>query len=109
MINIIKYNLDLILIINPISKERISIITKEANRFLYIVSSLNITNLRNEITTDISSIINTVRENINIPCVIIFDISTPEYAKNMAQLSDGVIVGLSIILIIDKYLSLIHI
>lgn len=98
-----KYDVDLISLIAPTSKERISMIAKEAKGFLYIVSSLGVTGVRNEITTDLSSIISTVRENTDVPCAIGFGISTPEQAKNMAQLSDGVIVGSAIIKIIEKY------
>lgn len=98
-----KYDVDLISLIAPTSKERISMIAKEAKGFLYIVSSLGVTGVRNEITTDLSSIINVVRENTDIPCAIGFGISTPEQAKNMAQFSDGVIVGSAIIKIIEQY------
>ena len=57
-------------------------IAKEAEGFLYIVSSLGVTGTRREITTDIHSIVKTVRENTDIPCAIGFGISTPEQAKN---------------------------
>ena len=98
-----KYGVDLISLIAPTSENRIAMIAKEAEGFLYIVSSLGVTGTRSEITTDLTSIVNVVRANTNIPCAIGFGISTPEQAKAMAALSDGAIVGSAIIKILEKY------
>ncbi len=98
-----KYGVDLISLVAPTSKQRIAMIAKEAEGFLYIVSSLGVTGTRNEITTDISAIVKVVRENTDIPCAIGFGISTPEQAKKMSALSDGVIVGSAIIKLIAEY------
>lgn len=98
-----KYDVDLISLIAPTSASRIAMIAKEAEGFLYIVSSLGVTGTRTEINTDLQSIINVVRENTNIPCAIGFGISTPEQAKKMADLSDGAIVGSAIIKLLEKY------
>ncbi len=97
-----KYGVDLISLIAPTSDKRIAMIAKKAEGFLYIVSSLGVTGTRSEITTDLASIIKVVRENTDIPCAIGFGISTPEQAKRMAGLSDGVIVGSAIIKLIEK-------
>ncbi len=78
-------------------------IAKEAEGFIYIVSSLGVTGTRSEITTDLASIVKVVRENTNVPCAIGFGISTPEQAKKMAGYSDGAIVGSAIIKIIAQY------
>ena len=78
-------------------------IAKEAEGFLYIVSSLGVTGVRREIKTDLSSIIKVVREHSDIPCAIGFGISTPEQAKKMADLSDGVIVGSAIVRLLEQY------
>ena len=98
-----KYGVDLISLIAPTSRERIAMIAKEAGGFLYIVSSLGVTGTRSEITTDLASIVKVVRENTDIPCAIGFGISTPEQAKKMAAVSDGVIVGSAIIKLIEKH------
>lgn len=98
-----KYGIDLISLIAPTSKNRIAMIAKEAEGFLYIVSSLGVTGTRSEITTDLSSIIKVVRENTSIPCAIGFGISTPEQARKMSKLSDGVIVGSAIVKILEQY------
>lgn len=98
-----KCGVDLISLIAPTSESRIAMIAKEAQGFLYIVSSLGVTGTRTEITTDLSSIIKVVRENTDIPCAIGFGISTPEQGKKMAGLSDGAIVGSAIIKILEQY------
>lgn len=98
-----QYQVDLISLIAPTSKNRIAMIAKEAEGFLYIVSSLGVTGTRSKITTDLASIVKVVRENTDIPCAIGFGISTPEQAKKMANLSDGAIVGSAIVKLLGKY------
>lgn len=98
-----EYDIDLISLIAPTSKNRIAMIAREATGFLYIVSSLGVTGTRSEIKTDLASIVEVVRQNTAIPCAIGFGISTPEQARNMAQLSDGAIVGSAIIKLLAKH------
>jgi len=98
-----KYDVDLISLIAPTSENRIAMIAKEAEGFLYIVSSLGVTGTRSEIKTNLTAIVELVRQNTDIPCAIGFGISTPEQAKKMAALSDGAIVGSAIIKILEKY------
>ena len=98
-----QYGVDLISLIAPTSENRISMIAREAEGFIYIVSSLGVTGTRSEIRTDLSSIVKVVRENTKVPCAIGFGISTPEQAKRMADISDGAIVGSAIVKLIEKY------
>ena len=95
--------MDLISLIAPTSKDRVAMIAKEAEGFIYLVSSLGVTGTRTEINTDLDSIVKIIRENTNVPCAIGFGISTPEQAKKMAAVSDGAIVGSAIIKIMEKY------
>lgn len=98
-----KYGVDLISLIAPTSENRIAMIAKEAEGFLYIVSSLGVTGTRSEIKTNLAAIVDVVRQNTNVPCAIGFGISTPEQAKKMAGISDGAIVGSAIIKLLEKY------
>lgn len=98
-----KYGVDLISMIAPTSENRIAMIAKEAERFLYIVSSLGVTGTRSEIRTDLASIVKVVRENTAVPCAIGFGISTPEQAAKMAGIADGAIVGSAVIKLLDQY------
>lgn len=98
-----KYGIDLISLIAPTSHERITMIAKEAKGFVYCVSSLGVTGVRSEITTDISAMTDLVRKSTDIPCAIGFGISTPEQAKKMSADADGVIVGSAIVKIVAQY------
>lgn len=98
-----QYDVDLISFIAPTSENRIAMIAKEAEGFIYIVSSLGVTGTRSEIKTDLASIVKVVRENTDVPCAIGFGISTPEQAHKMYEIADGAIVGSAIIKIIEKY------
>ncbi len=98
-----KYGVDLVSLIAPTSENRIAMIAKEAEGFLYIVSSLGVTGTRSEIKTDLASIVDVVRQNTEIPCAIGFGISTPEQAEKMAGIADGAIVGSAIVKLIAQY------
>lgn len=96
--------LDLISMIAPTSHDRIKMIAAEAKGFVYCVSSLGVTGVRSEITTDIGAMVQLVKEaNPEIPCAVGFGISTPEQAAKMAAVSDGAIVGSAIVRLCEKY------
>lgn len=98
-----KYGIDLISLIAPTSNTRISMIAKEASGFVYCVSSLGVTGTRSEITTDIGSMVQLVKEAKDISCAVGFGISTPEQAKQMAKYADGIIVGSAIVKLCATY------
>ena len=98
-----RYGLDFISLIAPTSRDRIAKIAREAEGFLYIVSSMGVTGERSEITTDIGGMGRLVRQSTDIPCAVGFGISTPEHAANMAGLSDGAIVGSAIVRLIAAH------
>lgn len=98
-----KYGLDLISLIAPTSHERIAMIAREAEGFVYCVSSLGVTGMRSEITTDVGAMVELVRQSSDIPTAIGFGISNPEQAAKMAAKSDGVIVGSAIVKLVEKY------
>ncbi len=98
-----KYGIDLISLIAPTSQNRIAMIAREAEGFIYVVSSLGVTGTRSEIKTDLASIVEVIRASTDTPCAIGFGISTPEQARKMAGIADGAIVGSAIIKILEKY------
>lgn len=97
------HGISIISMIAPTSEARIRAIAEEAEGFLYIVSSLGVTGVRSEIKTDLASIMESVKKYAKVPAAIGFGISTPEQAKNMSRLADGVIVGSAIVRLIEKY------
>ena len=98
-----KHGLDLISLIAPTSHERIATIAKDAEGFVYCVSSLGVTGMRSQITTDIGAMVKLVKAQKDIPCAVGFGISTPEQAKKMAVQADGVIVGSAIVKLCESY------
>ena len=98
-----QYHVDLVSLIAPTSENRVAMIAREAEGFIYLVSSLGVTGTRSEITTDLKPIIRTIRENAKVPVAIGFGVSQPEQAKAMAAISDGAIVGSAIEKILAQY------
>lgn len=97
------HGITLISLIAPTSNERIAMIAREAEGFVYVVSSLGVTGVRREIVTDIGAMIALVKAAQNIPCAVGFGISTPEQAKKIAVTADGVIVGSAIVKLVEQY------
>ena len=97
------YGVDLVSLVAPTSADRIAMIAREAEGFLYIVSSLGVTGTRTEISTDLDSIVKVVRENTDTPRAIGFGISTPEQCAKMGAIADGAIVGSAIVKLVAQY------
>lgn len=99
----LAHGIDLISMIAPTSEDRIAMIASEASGFIYLVSSLGVTGVRNDISTDLEPIIKVIRENTDIPVAIGFGISNPEQCRKMASISDGAIVGSGIVSIVAEH------
>lgn len=97
------HGLDLVSMVAPTSENRIASIARKASGFIYVVSSLGVTGVRSEITTDIPSLVRVIRENTDVPCAVGFGISTPEQAAKMAAASDGAIVGSAIVKLVAQH------
>ena len=90
-------------LIAPTSKDRIQKIAAVAQGYVYVVSSLGVTGVRSNITTDIDGIVAEVRKATDIPVAVGFGIAAPEQAYKMAKASDGAIVGSAIEKIVAQY------
>jgi tryptophan synthase alpha chain len=97
------HQVDLISMIAPTSEDRIRQIAKEAKGFLYVVSSMGVTGMRQEITTDIKKIVDLIREVTDTPTAIGFGINTKEQVHHFSEIADGAIVGSAIVKIVEKY------
>lgn len=98
-----RYGMDFISFVSPTSRDRVRQIAKEAEGFLYCVSSLGVTGVRSELSSGIGEITALVRGVTDTPVAIGFGISTPLQAQKMAAISDGVIVGSAIVRIVGQY------
>lgn len=97
-----KYGIDFISLIAPTSSNRIKMIAKEAEGFIYLVSSLGTTGVRSEIKTDLKSIVKEIKEVTDVPVAIGFGISKPEQVKEFTKYADGCIVGSRIVRIVEE-------
>lgn len=97
------HNIAYISLIAPTSDDRIAMIAREAQGFVYCVSSLGVTGTRDAITTDIDALVANVRAATDVPVAVGFGISTPEQAANMASKSDGAIVGSALVKIVAEH------
>lgn len=98
-----RFDVEFISMIAPTSEDRIDTIAAGAKGFIYIVSSLGVTGTRAELNGNIKSLVERVKEKTDVPCAVGFGISTPAQAAEMANISDGAIVGSAIVRVIAEY------
>src|SRR5262245_24817471 len=75
------------------SPERMERIARNAKGFIYLVSVTGITGERKSLADGLGDLIAQVREHTSVPICVGFGISTPEQAKEVGKMADGVIVG----------------
>ena len=98
-----RHGVALIPLVAPTSRARIARIARAASGFVYVVSSLGVTGVRQQITTDIGAMVRDIRAQTDLPCAVGFGISTPAQAAAMAALADGAIVGSAIVDLIARH------
>jgi len=75
------------------SPERMEMIARNARGFIYLVSVTGITGERKSLAEGLGDLIAQVREHTSVPVCVGFGIGTPEQAKEVGKMADGVIVG----------------
>ena len=99
-----KYGLDLISLIAPTSEGRIAKIAREAEGFLYGVSSLGTAGVQEELTANVDRMVRLAKEaDPDLPCAVDLDVPTPDQAAAVARVADGVIVGSAIVELTGRY------
>jgi tryptophan synthase alpha chain len=90
--------LDLIRLVAPTTKmERVGRIAADASGFLYFVSRTGVTGAREELAAGLAEEVAGVRAVTDLPVAVGFGISTPEQARTVAALADGVVVGSAVV------------
>jgi tryptophan synthase alpha chain len=93
-----KHSLAYIHMLAPTSTEaRIKQAAERSKGFVYLVSLTGITGARDALPEDLEVFIQRVRQYTRKPLALGFGISTPEHARTVGRLADGVIVGSAII------------
>ncbi|MGA2670980.1 MAG: tryptophan synthase subunit alpha [Dehalococcoidia bacterium] len=102
-----RHGLDLIYLLSPAStEERINLVASRSSGFIYLVSLTGVTGARDKLPEELESFVASVRKRTEKPLCVGFGISTPEQARRVARVADGVIVGSRIIQLLDEDKSL---
>lgn len=98
-----KYNLATIFLVAPTSPpERMQLIASVSTGFIYCVSVTGVTGARAMLSDEIAPMITELRKHTDKPISVGFGVSTPDQAKQVADIADGVVVGSAIIDVIEK-------
>ena len=98
-----EYDIALIPLIAPTSADRIEKIARNATGFIYVVSSLGVTGIRDEIAIqNLSETIARIRQVTDVPAAIGFGIHSPEQARKLSEIADGIIIGSAVVKIISE-------
>ncbi|MCL2391365.1 MAG: tryptophan synthase subunit alpha [Oscillospiraceae bacterium] len=98
-----RHQIEIVTLVAPTSEKRVIQIAQSAEGFIYLVSSMGVTGVRNEITTDLSAIVSEIRKYTDIPIAIGFGIGVPKQVEYYSAIADGVIVGSAIVRIIGEH------
>ncbi len=102
-----KQGLDLVYLLAPTSTEaRIKLVAERSQGFIYLVSVTGVTGARDRLPQNLAAFVARVRKVARQPLCVGFGISTPEQAKEVARIADGVIVGSRIIQLMEADRSL---
>jgi len=89
-----RQGLDLVYLLTPTSTtERIRLVAEKSRGFVYLVSLLGVTGARDSLPEGLEDFVRRVRKETNKPLCVGFGIATPDQARRVGQVADGVIVG----------------
>lgn len=97
-----QYGVHLIQLVAPTSGDRIEKIAKQASGFIYMVSSLGVTGVRNDFSKQLSDTISRIKQVTDVPVAIGFGIHSPEQAAQLSSISDGIIIGSAVVKLIAE-------
>jgi tryptophan synthase alpha chain len=102
-----RHGLDLIYLLSPAStEERIRLVASRSSGFIYLVSLTGVTGARDKLPEELEGFVARVRKRTEKPLCVGFGVSTPDQARRVAKVADGVIVGSRIIQLLDEDKSL---
>jgi tryptophan synthase alpha chain len=103
----LERGLDLIFLLSPSStQERIRIVAEKSKGFIYLVSVTGVTGARTKLPAGLEDFIRRVRNIATQPLCVGFGVSTPDQAKQISVLADGIIIGSKLIQLIKADESL---
>ncbi|MFD1395028.1 tryptophan synthase subunit alpha [Kroppenstedtia eburnea] len=96
-----EQGMDLIPLVAPTSRERIRRIVSDARGFVYCVSSLGTTGMRQHFSEGVEPFLDVVREYSPVPTAVGFGISRSEHVRHFLNHADGVVVGSALVRLIE--------
>ena len=98
-----KNNLPLIRLVTPTTDEgRLEKILKNAYGFVYYISVTGITGTKSASVNDVKNKIKVIKKITDLPVIAGFGIKNSEDAKKMSLISDGIVIGSSLVDKIEK-------
>lgn len=97
-----EHSLSFISLVAPTSSSRIKMIAENAEGFIYCVSSLGVTGVRNTFDSSITDFLEEVKKHSNVPVVVGFGVSTKEQVEQFGSICDGVVVGSALVREIER-------
>lgn len=105
-----RQGLDLIYFLSPTSTdERIRLVAEKARGFIYLVSVTGVTGARDRLSANLDAFVARVRKVATQPLCVGFGISTPEQARQVSQIADGVIVGSRLVQLMEADESMVDV
>jgi tryptophan synthase alpha chain len=77
--------------------DRMREIAAHGGGFVYLISRTGVTGERSDISSDLAPTIERLRSATTLPICVGFGISTPEQARAVSRLADGVVVGSAVV------------
>jgi tryptophan synthase alpha chain len=78
-------------------RARMTEIARHGSGFVYLISRLGVTGLQERTASSLPESISRLRSATSLPICVGFGISTPEQARSVAELADGVVLGSAIV------------
>jgi len=82
--------------------ERLKLVAQYSSGFVYLVSRTGVTGEQTALSDSLAPLIQSMRQCTSLPLAAGFGISTPEQARAVAMMADGVVVGSAIVRMIGQ-------
>ncbi|MGQ0548926.1 MAG: tryptophan synthase subunit alpha [Armatimonadota bacterium] len=97
------HGVDVIFLAAPTSTDaRLSLVAASSRGFVYCVSLAGVTGVRATLSADVGALIGRLRRHTSLPVCVGFGVSTPDHARQVAEVADGVIVGSAVVAVIER-------
>lgn len=95
--------LDVIFLAAPTSTDdRLAHVAGASTGFVYCVSLTGVTGVRASVSSEVGALVGRLRRHSTLPVCVGFGVSTPEHARAVAAVADGVIVGSAIVALVER-------